>query len=103
MLATGGQFDHTIRLWNPRSGELLRTIEQVQSVTSVAWNLSGQMLASVSADKTIRIWNTATGDLLHTLDRHAELVSSVSWNGNDRLASGSADKQILLWDVSPHR
>jgi WD40 repeat protein len=103
MLATGGQFDHTIRLWNPSTGELLLTIEQAQSVTGLAWNLSGQILAAVSADKTIRIWNTDTGDLLHTLDRHADVVSSLSWNRNDRLASGSADKQILLWDISPHR
>ena len=69
------------------------------SVTSVAFSLDGQRLASGSWDKTIKIWDSASGSCLQTLESHRYLVTSVAFSPDgQRLASGSGDKTIKIWD-----
>jgi WD40 repeat protein len=54
---TSGSADKTIKLWNLKTGDLLRSlIGHVYSVTSIAISPDGETLASGSADKTIKLW-----------------------------------------------
>ncbi|MGK7901848.1 MAG: WD40 repeat domain-containing protein [Hormoscilla sp.] len=56
MLASGSN-DNTIKIWNLRSGRLLRTLTGHSGpVRSVAISPDGQLLASGSNDNTIKIW-----------------------------------------------
>jgi WD40 repeat protein len=90
-----------IRLWNPRSGELLRTLTgHSGEVKSVAISPDGQTLVSGSADKTIKIWRLDTGELLQTLTDHSGAVNSVALSPDGQLlASGSSDKTVKIWQV----
>ncbi|MFN6486786.1 MULTISPECIES: WD40 repeat domain-containing protein [unclassified Nostoc] len=93
--------DNKIRLWNPRTGDPLRTINgHSGEVKSVIISPDGEILFSGSADKTIKIWHLATGKVLYTLTGHLEEVRSlaVSHNG-EILFSGSADKTIKIWHL----
>jgi WD40 repeat protein len=55
-LASGSQ-DETIKLWNLKTGDLLRTLTGHKgSVRSVAISADGQTLASGSLDQTIKLW-----------------------------------------------
>jgi WD40 repeat protein len=57
MLATGS-IDCTARLWNPATGEHIRTLDgHTDVVTSVAFSSDGSMLATGSEDATVRIWD----------------------------------------------
>lgn len=68
-------------------------------VRSVAYNPSGNELASGSDDKTIRIWNPTTGELLRILEGHKEAVNSIAYNpAGGELASGSSDGTIKIWN-----
>ena len=96
-----GSGDYTIKLWDTRSGETLRTLEgHANYVRSVAFAPDGNTLASGSEDKTIKLWDARSGALLRTLVRHSWVVRSVAFapDGNT-LASGSEDKTIKLWDA----
>ena len=105
MLASGSS-DKTIKLWNLKTGDLLRILTGHRTLTghedyvwSVAISVDGQMLASGSSDKTIKLWNLKTGDLLRTLTEHGNSVQSVAMSADGQtLASGSSDRTIKLWE-----
>ena len=93
ILASAGGTDKVVNLWNPNTGELLRTFEEhLADVSSVAFSPDGDILASGSADGWVRLWNPHTGELLKT-HRSIEDVSIVFRN----------DGSILTYDVNNPR
>ena len=73
-LASGSD-DNTVKLWEARSGKLLRTLEGHQSsVCSVAFDPQGGTLASGSDDNTVKLWEARSGKLLRTLEGHQSTV-----------------------------
>ncbi len=68
-----GSGDKTVKLWEPASGKLLRTLEgHTETVCSVAFDPTGQTLASGSDDNTVKLWEPASGKLLRTLEGHTD-------------------------------
>ena len=79
-LVSGGD-DGTARLWDVKTGQLLRTYEghtavakafhrnegQAVPVRSVAFSPDGKTIASGGDDERVLLWATDTGQLLHTL------------------------------------
>ena len=56
-----GSGDKTVKLWETRSGKLLRTLEgHTDSVNAVVFSPDGHLLASKSNDHTIRLWSCET-------------------------------------------
>ncbi|KAJ6023886.1 hypothetical protein N7540_004683 [Penicillium herquei] len=103
LLLAAGFEDHSISLWNPTNGELLRTTvarfnDELEAI-SVAFSPDFQLIASGSSDKNISLWDPTNGDLRHTLKGHGDFVISLAFSGNGKLlASGSWDCTIRLWD-----
>ncbi|HEY9874810.1 MAG TPA: hypothetical protein V6D12_15335 [Candidatus Obscuribacterales bacterium] len=62
--------DKTIKLWDLRTGQLLRTMGHCHSVVAVAFSSDGQTLVSGSEDTTIKIWDLRTGELLRTMNKY---------------------------------
>ncbi|MDF5713243.1 MAG: WD40 repeat domain-containing protein [Rhizonema sp. NSF051] len=96
-----GSSDNKIRLWNPHTGEPLRTLNgHSGEVKSVAVSPDGQILVSGSSDKTIKIWHIDTSKVVHTLTGHSDEVKSVVISPNGQiLFSASADKTIKIWHL----
>ena len=81
-LASGSD-DKTIRIWDTRSGECLKTLEGHSSaVTSVAWN--GNLLAASAYDDTIEIFNVGGPLTKPVKDSNAQ--SAAGPKDNDLLA-----------------
>jgi WD40 repeat protein len=108
---TGGvsntEDDSTIRIWNRTTGELLRTLKgHSGTISSLAIDPFGHILASGSYDGTIKIWSLHTGQLLHTLDvrnRQGSPVEvlSIAFGGDGQtLISGSTDGTVKIWQVT---
>ncbi|KAJ8587888.1 hypothetical protein M405DRAFT_694303, partial [Rhizopogon salebrosus TDB-379] len=55
-----GSTDHTIRVWNWRSGECIRTLEG-HTDGVVCLNFDSNVLAGRSVDTTVKVWNFCTG------------------------------------------
>ncbi|MBS0649068.1 MAG: WD40 repeat domain-containing protein, partial [Verrucomicrobia bacterium] len=90
--------DRTIKLWNPSTGECLRTL-QAEDGSSLAV-LPGGILAGGYDDFTIKLWNPSTGECLRTLEGHSSFVQSLAVLPGGILASRSEDRTIKLWNPS---
>ncbi|MFN0104982.1 MAG: hypothetical protein ACKV2U_23225 [Bryobacteraceae bacterium] len=71
----------TIKLWDPRSGRLLGTLED-HTVRALALTANGDLLASGSWDNTVKLWDPRSGRLLHTLEGHSSYVHAVELTAN---------------------
>ena len=102
-----GSDDKTIRVWDSRSGKLLRVLKAHTGeiifgigVLSVAISPDGQTLMSGGGDKTVRVWNLPSGEQLRTLTGHEDWVRSVAVSPDGRTpVSGSDDKTIKVWNL----
>ena len=99
LLATASG-DGTARLWDPATGEHLRTLTgHTGVVTGVAFSPDGRLLATASCDETARLWDPATGEHLRTLTGHTGAVCGVAFSPDGRLlATASGDGTARLWD-----
>lgn len=70
-------------------------------VFSVAFDPSGQTLASGSMDSHIFLWDVYGGfHNYNVLKGHKSAILEVKWLSGDTIASASADKTVKLWDAN---
>ena len=93
--------DNTIRLWDVRTGKLLRTFtESLTKEQSISLSPDGYTLAVATDENVIRLWDTRTGKVATPLIGHAHSVTSVAFSPNRSvLASAGSDAKIRLWNV----
>lgn len=74
-----GSSDATMKLWNLKTGQLIRTFSNVRLVSSVAISADGQTLASTSylvnpvsgTTPGLKLWNLKTGQMIRTIQDSA--------------------------------
>jgi WD40 repeat protein len=99
-LATGGDREAAVKIWDAKTGELLNTLKHNARVYSLTWTSDGKKLISGS-DALIRIFDTATWQRIAILQGHTNGVQAVSLSQNNRLlASASNDKTARLWNLN---
>ena len=103
LLASGGN-DKNISLWKSENGQLERTFEgHSGNISDLAFNATGEWLASASYDTTARLWDVKdvkNDQASHILKGHTSKVQSVIFSQDGQLlATGSNDKTVRLWRV----
>jgi WD40 repeat protein len=117
-LLASGSGDNTVRLWDVSTqqevavlsghniqddddyNDLSEFLHDDRSVLSVAFDASGEYLASGSGDCTVRLWDISTRLEVAVLLGHTGPVSSVSFDRSSKyLASASHDNTVRVWDV----
>lgn len=72
-------------------------------IRTIAWNPTGQLVATGSADRTLRIWNPERSQVKYSteLRGHTAGIEKVVFNPvrDSELASCSTDGTVRLWDV----
>jgi WD40 repeat protein len=96
-----GMDDGTLRLWNPATGEAVRSLEaHAGPVWSVAFNADGTRMATASDDGTVKLWDTATKELRQTFE-HETAVRPVAFSPDGRrLVTGGRNGRVIVWDVA---
>ncbi|MEG4251611.1 serine/threonine-protein kinase [Microcoleus sp. Pol10D4] len=93
----------TIRIWNVRTGRLVRTLNSVhskKSVKTVAVSPDSSILASGGDDNNVILWDLKTGRRMRTIAAHKATVNEIAFSRDGQtLASGSDDKTVRLWNV----
>lgn len=94
-----------------RLGTLARLTGHSQDLSSIAFSLDNQWLASGSVDGTVRLWdigaaltsgykNPDVGIYSHILQTSDAMITSVAFSPtNHILAAASADGLVQLWDI----
>jgi len=99
MIATGGQNENGVKIWDATTGELLSTLKHEHLVFCLAWTSDQKKLIS-AAIGSIRIFDTATWQQIAILEDHKDTVNALSLFRNDRLlASVGYDKTARLWNL----
>ncbi|MEA5569912.1 WD40 repeat domain-containing protein [Calothrix sp. UHCC 0171] len=101
-ILVSGTSDNKIKLWNPQTGEPLRTfMGHSGGVKALALHPNGQILISGSTDNTIKAWDLSAGKMLHNFIGHAGEVKTVAISHDGQmLLSGSSDKTIKIWHLA---
>jgi eukaryotic-like serine/threonine-protein kinase len=101
-LVATGSWAGVLRIWDARTGQLLRAIPAhgQDRISAVAFHPDGRWLATASFDRTVKVWDATTGEPLKTLTGHTGLISGLAFSRDGRrLASiGGEDKTIKIWD-----
>ncbi|KAJ5117442.1 WD40-repeat-containing domain protein [Penicillium atrosanguineum] len=92
--------DHTVKLWDHRTGELRQTLKgHTDWVSSIDFSLDSQLLASASFDDSIKVWDTQTGELCYTFWGGVDEIYSVTFVSDDQLSGSSENNTVKIWDL----
>jgi eukaryotic-like serine/threonine-protein kinase len=99
-LATIDADGRTINLWKLSTGTKTGALRGHQGpVTTLAYSVDGQYLASGSADKTVRVWNLAPGKEVAVLRGHDNPVQWLSFSPDGRRICSLDEGPGRLWDA----
>lgn len=98
---TGGQ-DQTVRVWDPRSGQAVRSLggQPAGAVTGVAVTGDGQLAAAVTESGSLRVWKVADGSAVLERTLAGGGIRDVAFLGTTRLATLGPDEVVRVWDPS---
>ena len=96
--------DDTVRLWNPHTGEQLKTIKQNRDFEEVQYSPDGKIFACSECygEATVHLFDADTGELLHDLKMpgHAEWVTDFQFSPDGQTLSVKTCDEIYFWDVN---
>ncbi|XP_047110232.1 fizzy-related protein homolog [Schistocerca piceifrons] len=90
-----------VYLWSAGTGQVTRLCDlsaDQDSVTSVAWNEKGNLVAVGTHLGYTQVWDISVNKHIYKTQWHSARVGSLAWNG-DSLSSGSRDRLILQRDI----
>lgn len=98
-VATAGNTDTTVGVWDAVTGKHIRTIKcQQGNLNRVAFQANGQVLAT--GGDNVKLWETATGQEVRTLGPSGDALAMTP--DGQTLATGAADG-VRLWECATGR
>jgi len=102
-LAAASRFDENISLWDPSSGNKLRTLADHRAqICGLAVDPHGRALAARTMDGRIKLWDTVGGreHLIEVKPAKAGTLCSTAFDPEGRVLAGANDHAATLWDVA---
>jgi len=95
-----GSADCTVKIWDFKSGKLLKTLEgrHTAGINDIAWGGQSGALCSASDDGTIIVHDVKTWRIRHKLNGHIRPVFCVDMSKDESLiVSGGMDFKVRIW------
>ena len=96
-----GSNDHTMRLYDVESGELIKAVPvgTARPVSSVAFSPDSRWIATASVESGLQLWDAGNGDQIGEPTPHSGAVYSVAVSAHgDLIATGSEGGAVRVWD-----
>ncbi|GBL76631.1 U3 small nucleolar RNA-associated protein 15 [Araneus ventricosus] len=101
-LFISGSYDHTVKLYDTRTGSSVMTVDHGVPVESVLMFPSGGLFISAGGT-SLKVWDPVAGRLLSQVIQHHKTITSLCFASNGRrLMSGSLDRHIKIYDVTSY-
>jgi serine-threonine kinase receptor-associated protein len=88
-----------VRVWDVRSGKVVRTLETAEAVTDVCLSLGGKLLVTASG-KQVRTWNADTFEPVATFTLAFPVESAAVAPAKGRFVAAGADMWPRLYDLA---
>lgn len=94
--------DNTAKLWDSRTGKLMRTLDgHSHFVSSACFASKGNKAYTASWDKTIKLWDLYSGKCLKTFNCSQQAITSLSISKDQNtLAFSTTEGQVILIDAN---
>jgi WD40 repeat protein/DNA-binding SARP family transcriptional activator len=87
-----------VRIWDASGDEVVATLPA--QAADLAFDPTGDTVATAGPSGVIELWDVATGRLLDTLAGHRGAATSLAFSPDgSRLVSGGSDATVRLWDL----
>jgi WD40 repeat protein len=91
----------TAQLWQPDTGNSLRTFGTTRNYTPLALSPDGATLAAGTVEGLVFLWDVATGQERQTRQSHSRPVLGLAFSPDGKtLATSSEDGTVKLWDAA---
>ncbi|XAR50664.1 hypothetical protein NMG60_11005051, partial [Bertholletia excelsa] len=74
-----------------------KTTKHLAPISSLAMNVSDDILYSASLDKTVKVWRISDHKCIETIQAHSEPVNAVAVGGDGVLYTASDDATVRVW------
>ncbi|MBM3983438.1 MAG: hypothetical protein FJ304_24850, partial [Planctomycetes bacterium] len=100
-LAVG--FNGAVQVWDVPDRKLVRSLEGFErTVTRVAFDTNGKLLAAGMGDGQVWVWSAATGRRTQVIDTGARGVRSMAFSPDGKLLVTATNKApVAVWAVAP--
>jgi len=92
--------DHTIRVWDPQSGKLIKALRASKTGGESATFSADSSQLFVAVGARVVCWNTTTWHIDAKYMDTGDLKTSVQIDSNGRLFGGANDGLVRVWDFS---
>lgn len=95
-------YDDTLRIWDTKTGALLRTLEGAAIYGSiVAFSPTGKHIVTTGKGNDAQIWDGNDGRMLRSLTGHTNSITALAFSTDgNKLVTGSYDRTVRLWDAN---
>ncbi|GFT97068.1 u3 small nucleolar RNA-associated protein 15 homolog [Nephila pilipes] len=101
-LFISGSYDHTIKVYDTRTGSSVMSVDHGVPVESVLIFPSGGLFISAGGT-SVKVWDPVAGKMLAHVIQHHKTVTSLCFASNGRrLMSASLDRHIKIYDVTSY-